>query len=240
VVGVTSYCRYPAEALAIPKIGGYLTPSYEAMASAHPDLAVLLPEHDEVLPHVQALGIPVLRIDHTSVAGILASVTILGDRCGAARQAAALRAELEARLDEIARATKGRPRPRVVICMGRNADSAGFRSMSAAGPGGIYDDLIVRAGGINAVPPGPVLHPSLSAEALLRLDPDVVVEFAPNGGDPQRLRSEWQALASLRAVRTGRVYVFTQDLLPVPGPRLVRFVGDLARTLHPDAPWRQP
>jgi ABC-type Fe3+-hydroxamate transport system substrate-binding protein len=115
-----------------------------------------------------------------------------------------------------------------VICLGRNNDPSHFRSMSAAGPGGIYDDLIVRAGGINAVPHGPILHPSLSAEALLQLDPDVIVEFAPGGGPPDRLLPGWQSMSSLRAV------------LAVPGPRLVRFAGDLARALYPDALWRQP
>jgi hypothetical protein len=40
-------------------------------------------------------------------------------------------------------------------------------------------------------------------------------------------------------VRRGRVFVFTQDFLPVPGPRLIRFVQELARALDPDAPWRK-
>lgn len=240
VVGVTSYCRYPPEVIRIPKIGGYLTPSYEALASLRPDLAILLPEHDEVRGRVEALGIQVLRLDQTSVAGILGSATATGERCGATRQAASLRAELQTQLDQIAHTIAGRSRPRVVICMGRNADPNGFRSMSAAGPGGIYDDLIARAGGTNAIGPGPILHPSLSAEALLRIDPDAIVEFAPGSGPPERLQAGWRSLSSLRAVRTGRVYIFTQDFLTIPGPRLIRFVGELARALHPDAAWRHP
>jgi hypothetical protein len=34
-------------------------------------------------------------------------------------------------------------------------------------------------------------------------------------------------------VRRERVFVFTEDYLPVPGPRLVRFVETLAHALHP-------
>ncbi len=240
VVGVTTYCRYPAEALKVAKIGGYLTPSYEALAAVHPDLAILLPEHDDIRSRVEALGIPVLRVDHTSLAGILDSLTTIGERCDIARQAAAVRAELEAPLDEITQTLAGRQSPRVVICLGRNADPSGFRSMSGAGPGGIYHDLIVRAGGTNAIPPGPILPPSLSAESLLQLDPDAIVEFAPSRGSPERLQLGWRTLSSLRAVRTGRVSIFTDDFLPVPGPRLIRFVSTLARALHPGAPWRQP
>jgi iron complex transport system substrate-binding protein len=238
IVGVTTYCRYPPRALALPKIGGYLTPSYEALAAVQPDLAVLLPEHDDLRSHLEALRIPVLRVDHNSIASILESATTIGERCGVAREATAFRTSLETELNGIAHTIAGRSRPRVVICLGRNADASAFRSMSAAGPGGIYDDLIERAGGTNAIPPGPVLHPSLSAEALLQIDPDVIVEFASNGGLAARLREQWRSLSSLRAARDGRVYIFTQDFLSIPGPRLVHFVGDLARALHPDASWK--
>jgi iron complex transport system substrate-binding protein len=239
VVGVTSYCRFPAETARISKIGGYLTPNYEAIAALQPDLAIVLPEHEEVRRHLAALGVPVLRVDHRSIAGILDSLTAIGTRCGATREAQVLRGELQSRLDTVTRIVSGRPHPRVAICLGRSGDSNGFRSMHAAGPGGIYHDLIVRAGGINVIPAGPVLHPQLSAEGLLRLNPDAIVEFASGGGDPEQLKAEWGALGSLDAVRRGRVFVFTQDFLPVPGPRLIRFVQELARALDPDAPWRK-
>jgi iron complex transport system substrate-binding protein len=239
LVGVTTYCRYPPAALRIARIGGYLTPSYEALAAARADLAILLPEHDDVRRRVEEIGIPTLRVNHNTLQGILESSTAIGERCDVGRRAAALRGEWQGQLDTIARTVGGRRPPRVIVCMGRAADPAGFRSMTAAGPGGIYHDLVVRAGGANAIPPGPVLHPSLSAESLLNLDPDVIVEFEA-GGAADRLLASWHALPTLRAVQTGRVYVFTHDFLPVPGPRLLRFVGELARALHPEAPWRQP
>jgi iron complex transport system substrate-binding protein len=102
VVGVTTYCRYPSEVLALPKIGGYLTPSYEALAAVRPDLAVLLPEHDDVRRNVEMLGIPVLRVDHTHIAGILESATTIGERCGVSRQAVTVRSSLQAGLDVVA------------------------------------------------------------------------------------------------------------------------------------------
>jgi iron complex transport system substrate-binding protein len=86
-----------------------------------------------------------------------------------------------------------------------------------------------------------VLHPALSPESLIRLNPDAVVEFAPGAVDRNAIREEWHALPSLTAVARQRVFVFTEDFLPVPGPRLVRFTDTLARALHPDAPYaRRP
>ena len=37
VVGVTTYCDYPAEARKLPKIGGFMNPSLEAIAAKRPD-----------------------------------------------------------------------------------------------------------------------------------------------------------------------------------------------------------
>ena len=37
VVGVTTYCNFPEAAKAKPKIGGYITPSLEAILALRPD-----------------------------------------------------------------------------------------------------------------------------------------------------------------------------------------------------------
>ncbi|MGB9606707.1 MAG: helical backbone metal receptor, partial [Bryobacteraceae bacterium] len=41
VVGVTTYCRYPPEATAKPKIGDYLRPNLELIVAARPDLVIV-------------------------------------------------------------------------------------------------------------------------------------------------------------------------------------------------------
>lgn len=55
VVAVTSYCRFPREVLALPKVGGYLTPSYEALVALHPDLVVTLPEQADLEPRLTTI-----------------------------------------------------------------------------------------------------------------------------------------------------------------------------------------
>jgi iron complex transport system substrate-binding protein len=235
VVGVTSYCRYPARALSLPKVGGYLTPSYEALVAMRPDLVVVLPEHVDARRHLARLGLGVVEFDHRTIRGIVDSIGIAGELCGTRAQAGAAVAQLEDVLRRVDVRTARRPRPRVVVSVSRGQER-GFGSLSAAGPGGIYDDILHLAGGQNAVPPGPVLHPALSAESLLRLNPDAIVEFAPGAEDAAAIRDEWRALPSLTAVEHGRVFVFTEDFLPVPGPRLVRFVETLALAIQPDGP----
>jgi iron complex transport system substrate-binding protein len=228
VVGVTSYCRFPREVLAIPRVGGYLTPSFEALVALRPDLAVVLPEHVDIEPRLAALRIPILRVDHRSLDGIVRSLVVLGERCDvqprAERAAEALRQHL-ARVQQIRR---GGPRPRVLVCFGRSED---FRRLYAAAPGTVHDDLITWAGGVNALTSRAVSYPSLSVEGLMRLDPDVIVEFAAGRPDAATLRRQWNGLDAIRAVKSGRVHVFTDDFLSVPGPRFVRFAETIARVL---------
>ena len=237
IVGVTSYCRYPADATTLPKVGGYLTPSYEAIVGLRPDLVVVLPEHEDARRYLATLDLNVVEFDHRTVRGIIDSLGAAGDLCGTPDRGDAAVAELGGLLRRIDASVAGRPRPRVVVSVSRGKER-GFGSLSAAGPDGVYHDILLRAGAQNAVPPGPVLHPALSAESLLRLNPDAIVEFAPGVRDGTVIRDEWRALPSLTAVRRERVFVFTEDYLPVPGPRLVRFVETLAHALHPDAQWR--
>jgi iron complex transport system substrate-binding protein len=228
VVGVTSYCRFPPEALALRKVGGYLTPSYEVLLALQPDLVVTLPEQADVERRLTALGIPILRVDHRSLDGIASSIEAVGRHCGVAasakRAADALRQTLAA-----ASRVALESRPRVLICFGRSED---FRRLTAAAPGTVHDDLIAHAGGINALASRAVAYPTLSAEGVMRLDPDVIVEFSSSGGDATVLRQQWNRLDSVRAVKNGRVYVFTGEFLSVPGPRFARFIETVARSIR--------
>jgi iron complex transport system substrate-binding protein len=227
VVGVTSYCVFPRDVLALPKVGGYLTPSYEALVALQPDLVVTLAEHADIEPHVRALGLPILRLDHRSLEGIVRSIEQVGERCGTARPAKQAADLLRHTLAGAKRAAGARPR--VLICFGRAED---FRRLTAAAPGTIHHDLIAHAGGANVLASTAIAYPTLSAEGVMRLDPDVIIEFSSGGTDPSALRRQWNRLDSVRAVRNGRVYVFTGEFLSVPGPRFARIAETIARSIR--------
>ena len=227
VVGVTSYCRFPRAVLALPKVGGYLTPSYEALLALQPDLVVTLREHADVEPRLGALGLPLLRVDHRSLHGIVRSIEQVGERCGVMAGATGAADALRQTLASARRIAAG-ARPRVLICFARAED---FRRLTAAAPGTVHDDLIVHAGAVNALASPAVAYPTLSAEGVIRLDPDVIIEFAPRASDAAALRRQWNRLDAVRAVRNGRVHVFTGEFLSVPGPRFVRFAETIARSI---------
>ncbi len=238
VVGVTDYCNFPPEVKKIKSVGGYVTPSFEAVAALRPDLLLLLPEHKEVKHNLEAMKVPILEVENRTVRAVLDSFRAIGRAAGAEARGNALSDGLQRRLDRIAGTVAGRPRPRVLLCVARRMTGAGgIGEIRVGAPGSFHGDLLAYAGADNAVPSGLIFYPEVSAEGLLKLDPDVIVELEPNA-PADKVRVEWSDLSSLRAVRTGRVLVFTQDFLAIPGPRLMRFIEDLARALHPEAPWK--
>jgi ABC-type Fe3+-hydroxamate transport system substrate-binding protein len=85
---------------------------------------------------------------------------------------------------------------------------------------------------VNVLASPAVAYPTLSAEGVMRLDPDVIIEFSSGGTDASALGRQWNRLGSVRAVRDGRVYVYTGELLSVPGPRFARLAESIALSIR--------
>lgn len=239
VAGATRYCNYPAAAKRVPRVGGYIDPSFERIAALKPDLVVALrgPEHKRVRAYLRRMRLPMLAVDHESLSGIVASLEQLGRACGAPTRGANLARRARQTLRKVAARTRGRRRPRVLIVFGRAAVTGPLREVYVAGRKGLYDDVLRRAGGSNAFPRDVPAYPKLSAEGIAALDPDLIVELAPElerqGITPAQLLETWRRLPSLRAVRQGAVHILPGAYGEVPGPRFVDLVDHLSRLLHP-------
>ena len=244
VAGVTRYCDFPPEAKAKPQVGGLLDPNYEAIVALEPDLAILLTIHDEADARLKNLGIHTLVVEHRTLEGILTSFRLIGEACGGIEAAEALVIECERRMERVRSNTAGLERPRVLISSARELGSGRLGTVYAAGKGQWYDNLIEVAGGTNVFEDSFAQFPAVSAEGLLRLDPDVVIEMAPDLADASYTRedilAEWATLPGMTAVKTGRVYVLGGDYVPVPGPRFVQTLEDMAKVLHPGVDWSAP
>jgi iron complex transport system substrate-binding protein len=155
----------------------------------------------EAIVLMEAAGIPVLDLGTLmNLDDVLRAIATLGNAVGEPARAEALEASLRARIQ----AVQDRPRPahtpRVLL----------WESGYSYGRGTMQDDLIRRAGGVDAASEagqhGPV---ALTEEAAVVFDPDVVVvpteDLAPRGRDVSLLGTApvWRVV---RAVQQGRVY----------------------------------
>ena len=236
VVGVTRYCRFPPEALTKAKVGGYYDPNYEEIVRLRPDLVIMLAEHEAPKKHLQSLQLATLAVSHGKIAEIIRSITIIGERCGAGEKAGEIVADINRRIEKIKTRTRGLPRPRVLVSVGHGMGSSS--DLCVAGRNTYYEEILLLAGGVNAIENKTVSFPLVSAEGIYQINPQVIIDLLPETGEKGRYRetilAEWNKISAVDAVRNKRVYLVAQDYAFIPGPRFIAFLEAIALALHPE------
>jgi iron complex transport system substrate-binding protein len=179
------------------------------------EVAARLPGHPEVLQQ-----------DPSSLGEVLEDVTRLGAAAGIEARVAAVRRELEARLEAVGVAVAGVGRPRVLALEWLDPPFLG---------GHWVPEMIELAGGEDVVGRAGQKSPQVEWEALGGLGPDVVVAM-PCGWYLEDSRA--QALehrARLEALGAERVFaVDAASTFSRPGPRLADGVELLGHLFHPE------
>jgi iron complex transport system substrate-binding protein len=168
----------------------------------------------------------VLQQDPSTLGEVLEDVTRLGEVAGTVERAAAVRAELEARLEAVRNAVAGAPRPRVLALEWLDPPFLG---------GHWVPEMIELAGGEDTFGKPGQKSPQVEWEQLQGLDPDIVVSM-PCGWYLED--SKAQALENRgRLDSLGARHLFAVDAASTfsrPGPRLVDGVELLGHLFHPE------
>jgi len=237
VVGISNYCSYPPEAQNLDRIGCRYYPNYERIVALRPDLVVMQEIHDEARQALSWLVPDIMVVSHASLDGVVDSITAIGTRCDAREKAYEIVRDIQQRLSNVRHRTATLPRPRVLVSIGSDSGSGTLSDIYIAGRDGFFDKMLELAGGTNAYS-GPLAYPLISAEGIISLNPDVIIEMATSlelqGLTVEQVRSKWYVLPLVNAMRNDRIYVLTDDYVNIPGPRFVRTVEDIAAVLHPE------
>ncbi len=223
LVGVTRYDDAP-EVRSLPRVGGFLDPSPEAVLALRPDLVLWLTDGGafQAVKRIADLGVPVRAIPVVTVADVLACARLTAQALGNPAAGERLARSLEEAVASAARRARGLPRVRVLMVIGRDP-------LVVAGPGSYPDALLSLVGGVN-VAEGGRPWPVYSLEKAAAANPDLVVDAAvlePAEGIAR--------LSAIPAVRAGRVARLRNDDALRPGPRLPAALADLLAALHPEA-----
>jgi iron complex transport system substrate-binding protein len=180
----------------------------------------------------------VFNYRHAGLEGIFETLGRLGPAVGRKAEAERLTRDLQAQLDRVRAAVRGRARPRTLLIFER--DPATLRGIYVSGGRGFLHEMLGIAGGENVF--GDIDREAVqpSVEMLLARAPDVIIEVRATGmltpaessGDERQI---FAPLASIPAVRNRRIYFLNGDYLLVPGPRVAQATETFARTLHPEA-----
>jgi iron complex transport system substrate-binding protein len=237
VVGVSSYCRYPAAAARLPKVGSFLRPEAEVIARLRPDLVIVHAGPHNVPGQLAALGIATITVDRGTLASVYSSIRAIGTAAEASDRAARLIAQLEARLAAVRTAAATRPRKKVLVIVGRQPGT--LSDLVGVGRGSYLNDLVTIAGGVNVLDQaGLPEYPRISMETVIRLDPDLIVDAGDMGETEEEHRRRqpaterlWRQQPLVRAARANVIHAVTSDAFVVPGPRVVEVAETLARWL---------
>jgi len=238
VVAVSSYDTYPPEVAKLPRVGALIDPNVERILSLKPDFVIVYGSQDDLRQQLTKAGIQVVSYRHAGLAGVTATIRDLGARIGETGAADALAGRIEQGLDDIRRRVRGRPRPRTLLVFGRERLS--LRGMYVSGGYGFLNDMLDAAGGDNVYAEVKTESVQASTEQIIARRPDVIIETRatnsafPTGERDAELRT-WDALGSIPAVRSHRVFFLFDDRIVIPGPRVVEGTLAIARALHPDA-----
>ena len=236
VVGVSQFTIHPAEATSRPICGGFANPNFEVMLGLEPDLIIVQGKHAKLRAFCRARNINVAGIKVNTLDDVYAGIEQLGRLLGREPQARARCAAIKKELARLAQRVEGRPRPKVFVCPARQSDL--LVNLMTAGKGSFLDELVTLAGGKNIFGDLTNPYPQISKESLLTRRPEIILELRPGEklGPRQRarIRQAWAPLASIPAVRKGRIEVLTDDGLLIPGPRVTESVARIQEALFPE------
>lgn len=236
VAGVTTYCHYPPEARAKPKIGTYTEPSLEKIASMRPDLVVIQKNPIQLEAKLRGLNLNVLEVSHGTIDEVYESIRHIGKAAGADRAAARVVARLRSELDLLRMQSAGR-RTRMMFIVGRAPGR--IEDIIAVGRASYLNGLIEVAGGDNIFKDAVAPYPKVGMEEILSRNPQVIVDMGDmsqtEGVTEAHKRAVvelWRAFPSIDAVKRGRVFAVASDIFTVPGPRMAEAARAFAEMLR--------
>lgn len=214
LVGVMRFSAYPPEAARLPVIGDAFAINVEAIAALKPDLLLLWqsgvnPRQQQRLP---VLGLPIYRNEIHSVEAMAETLRRLGRLFGTSAVADAAAAQTEARWAALRARYAQRAPVRVFYQLWHDPLMTVNRSHLIA-------QAITACGGINVFAQQPTLTPTVSWEAAVAADPQVVLTGSGPEAPPHL--EPWRRFQRVAAVRHGLLIALDGHRLALMTPRFV-------------------
>lgn len=236
VVGVSRFCQFPAEARALPQIGGFLDPNLLAIEALAPEALLVQGSRSTnamVETFARELGIRVEEFQIETIADVTSAIS----RLGALTEHEADAAREIARLDRaIARVREHAPSPRPRVLYSLQRSPGEVRAIGTAGRRSFVVECLEAAGGETLFPDFEVGYRDMALAAAAERRPEVILELRTEPSSPEldaALAADWKAaLPESPAVREGRIRVVVDEAALVPGPRLDRVVEKIASALR--------
>jgi iron complex transport system substrate-binding protein len=231
IVGVSSFCNYPAKAKTKEKVGTFSQANIEKILSLKPDIIFCTGlEQAPIVTELKQLKLKVFVSDPNNIEEIFGSILEIGKLTHKEGNAATLIESMKNSLNDITskvRALRQGRRPKVFVELWGDP-------LMSAGQNSFLDELITLAGGVNIAHDLTRPYSFFSPEQVLKKDPEVIILLYMSPEKPTSLleaRLGWDKLA---AVKNQRVYNdIDPDILLRPSPRIIKGLNELYKRMYP-------
>lgn len=232
LVGVTTYCNFPAEADAIQKIGDTQTPNIESIVALNPQIVLVstASQLEAFMNLLEQQRVAVFVMDPRSLDDVSRHLVQLGRIFGTEATAEAEATTFAGRVSYIRHQMRydrlspenGHIRKPVKVFVQISKEP-----LFTIGRESFLNDAIEIAGGISVTKDVPGGYPKLSKETAMALEPEVLIL-----SDSEDNREPNAVFAMSPAVIDRRVYLINADIISRPGPRLVDALEEIAGKLR--------
>jgi iron complex transport system substrate-binding protein len=215
LVGTVDYSDYPPEARKVTRVGGYSRLDLEAVAALKPDLVLAWQSGNNMsqVDKLRGLGLTVYVSQPNKMENVADQLVRMGQLAGTEGAANAAAEHFRKRLDGLRKANAGKPRIRVFYQIWKSP------LMTVGGPQ-IISDAITLCGGDNVFGHLSQMAPTVSVEAVLAADPEVIVATGMGDAKPEWLH-DWDKWTRLTAVKRDNLFHINPDIMQRHTPRIL-------------------
>ena len=165
LVGVTTYCNYPAEAQAIQKVSDTQTPNIESIIALQPQVVFVstASQLEAFMRTLDERGIAVFVTNAASLDDVFRHIHLFGELFGTRERAGNLRNDLQERVASVRAGLDGQPRIRVFVQISKEP-------LFTIGRDSFLTEVIEIAGAESVTADVPSGYPKLSKETATALN----------------------------------------------------------------------
>ncbi len=221
VVGVSAFSDFPIEAKNLPSVGGSGQLDLERIISLKPDLIIAWKSGNNArqLRRLRQLGLVVFESEPRSFEMVASSLERLGTLVGSDQGKTAARRFRERWLGLQQQYAEQSP-----VTVFYQIWSSPLMTLNDTH---MVSQAIKLCGGINIFGHLKPLVPTVSREAVLNADPDMII----TSSEKRREAESWRALNTMKAVQQNNLFTLDSHVLNRAGPRLVDATRTLCETI---------
>lgn len=230
IVGTVHYSDYPPEARQIPRVGDNKALDLERIAALKPDLIVIWRHGNarQQTDRLRALGFPLFHSEPRRLAAIADDVEKLGVLLGTQDNARAAANDLRRRIATLRERHAGRPAVTVFYQVWQ-------QPLMTLNGDHLVSDMLSLCGGRNIFASETPLVPTVSVEAVVARNPEVLLTASMGATQSERPLADlapWRKWKTMTAVARDNLFTIDGDLINRAGPRAVDAAEQLCAQLE--------